>query len=731
MVEFYQVDIRCLSLAAVAIRELCPTPAQLADNAELLFAPFLEDTGIANDFVERIHAQVRCQCVRSAGNAANFTMVSNRSLVHTLKAHHCELGGVDPTSAAGKHVGHIGKSLADVLHTSTGKVGGNARQEYHNARIAVLCDLARNSSSDDGATEVKACDLAAFETQIRAEWIRISQNPDQTEYNGWLALHQSKVKRRRTGDLHPPIAQSSDGNVEGELRAAPKPWTGCFHASSKREHVLDPAEVARTTAQFRELSKEERTNLLVNDSDLRVSAPVPERNAQPRSICRRNLQGCAAEWRNVCRLHLLSRVEAYELDQITLLMQKYARAIGKERFCSRNEIICFRGHHPDGKTKFYKFFLLQDLRMNPEVQFFVPVFWGCYDSDGADGLWEFPQEGELHVGTPRMECLGRNVATVLNRSSDEVAKACLDLAGTWAIHNVQFRWSPGRNLRRLELLGLDPEFVPPRRQPANKNKKQDTSLLAEGDPFEAGLAAAEPSLAHAASLASGQAQIPDLDFSDASSESVLSGLRDDPVAASDIDIGGLGDLEYCEDLDGGRHDEPNVGDGVVENNPDEELGADLEALQDGIGIVFSPPSPSEGDPAPATPIPIVVPAPATPLALVESSDTDEAAGPVEPDRGPDDKDIHRERPAVVAARGSNEEVIRGRTFWWLRKAGEKKGLSIRCPRCGERKDIWYADSPLTGEMAVDRLIWWADHCQPNHRQWGGRLLKDAIPPVGS
>ena len=85
---------------------------------------------------------------------------------------------------------------------------------------------------------------------------------------------------------------------------------------------------------------------------------------------------------------------------------------------------------------------------------------------------------------------------------------------------------------------------------------------------------------------------------------------------------------------------------------------------------------------------------------------------------------HLEMPPDVAAPGDNKVVIDGRTFTWVRRLGEIVALSLRCPTCNVEKDLHYKNSGMADAEAVQRLVNWSNRCQPNHKHFGGRLLKD-------
>lgn len=122
-----------------------------------------------------------------------------------------------------------------------------------------------------------------------------------------------------------------------------------------------------------------------------------------------------------------------------------------------------------------------------------------------------------------------------------------------------------------------------------------------------------------------------------------------------------------------------------------------------------------GDPPPPGP-PMPPPgAPATPPP-VEVEDLPPPAHPGPADLPP---------PGAVPA-GANQEWMRGRLFTDLMRDHHtvRVGLSLQCPTCGLHKDLRYVNSGMLDDVAINKLIYWADHCCPNHRGYGGRLLKD-------
>ena len=121
---------------------------------------------------------------------------------------------------------------------------------------------------------------------------------------------------------------------------------------------------------------------------------------------RRDLQGCGAMHKNVCRIHNCNAEQTRRLDETTKLFSNYTDCIGKERAQSCNEIIALvgsTGEHDDSLL-IYTFFLA-DVRYNPKVQIFIPCTWLYHARIFDWSSLQFPAAAQLHFGSHRMEVL--------------------------------------------------------------------------------------------------------------------------------------------------------------------------------------------------------------------------------------------------------------------------------------------------------------------------------------
>jgi len=690
--SFFSKDVRCYPQAGQRLREMFSTPADLLKQAEVLFLPFLEQTPVSNDKAERLNSRLRQYTAHSTGKAANFTEASNRAMARDMLEHHVAAGGVDPTSRQGLRLGPLGTLVEKVLGpTETGKTGGNVWREFHNRRLEALSEVGRAVLKDSQHNEAgidadvaNAWSPETLERRIRAEWDDLKFDKD--EYEAWRSLYRAKRRRKEMAS----IEDAKEAEVDAET-----PWQGVFGSSTRRCCVLAPEDMAITTAAMATMEWEQKRALWTNDPTLEVRGLVPTQIPKEPTALRRLLQGCGAEWRNICRKHALNPVQVRQLNTITTLLTQYVHSLPKERVWSAEEIVCFIGRNSsEDKLPIYSVVLIADGRFSPCVQVLCPVAWPHGDKPCDSNAWTWPQKAEIESGAPRMECLDCNeLLSIRFRTSDEVGWQLIRTKSQWRLYPVEYCWHDGPNLLRLQLNGLKPCF-----EPRQVTKTDRSTLVKEAcenlDPWADGEAAAS---GHVPGLPLQPVEDPSED------DSVLSGLRG-PIEAEDVDVGGIG-----SDYKGSVSDPGS--DGLYEVfGPDDEGDADVEALQavHGIADAPEPEGGGTGDPPEEEPPPMELdrPPPLPPPAL-------------EP------PPIVREPPDYPrAGRNENQRMIQGRTVTILRNRGAFSGYSVVCPTCNVAKDLNWVNSGMSEREALFRLWTWMDHCRPNHRAWGGRLLKD-------
>ena len=79
-----------------------------------------------------------------------------------------------------------------------------------------------------------------------------------------------------------------------------------------------------------------------------------------------------------------------------------------------------------------------------------------------------------------------------------------------------------------------------------------------------------------------------------------------------------------------------------------------------------------------------------------------------------------------AAKGANYIDILGLDGAVINGKGGLVGYSVRCPTCGQSKDLHFVRSGMSSDEAKRRLYRWATICVEDHRLAGGRLLKDCV-----
>ena len=245
-------------------------------------------------------------------------------------------------------------------------------------RMSSLTEVARASVAAN-PNSVHRIDLGAIEAQIHGEWDIIKDKP---EYHLWKDHYNSELERRKTSKRKPPDAKtpcsSNAGSTanNGELVVDRNDsWKGLWNSSDSRRHVLDPTLMSQETTIFNGFPREHKNRLIRDDPELEVRniAALKDLDRPVERRLRRDLQGCGAMHKNVCRIHNCNAEQTRRLDEITKLFSNYIDFIGKERAQSCNEIIALVGSSGDHDDSLliYTFFLA-DVRYNPKVQIYIP-----------------------------------------------------------------------------------------------------------------------------------------------------------------------------------------------------------------------------------------------------------------------------------------------------------------------------------------------------------------------
>lgn len=188
---FHAASYPCMGRGSQRIRTLFPSVGLLLENARILFAPFLSQACVVNDFNERQNAKLKATVTRHGAKAMNFTVASNRCFCHNMNTMHCERGGVDSTSRAAKLAGKTAQMIQDMVAPSTRTgVGGSIAMEYHNMRMSVLTEMEKLAGDD----AVRRIDLVAMEARIKEEWTSILGKPE--EYEHWKHFFSKSASER-------------------------------------------------------------------------------------------------------------------------------------------------------------------------------------------------------------------------------------------------------------------------------------------------------------------------------------------------------------------------------------------------------------------------------------------------------------------------------------------------------------------------------------------------------
>ncbi len=108
-----------------------------------------------------------------------------------MRSAHEELGGIDPASKIGACFASNTSELCNVLTDQSGRVGvgGNVRNDFHNSRLSVLCDIERAKFGSD-TDNIPVVAMQKFEDRVANEWADVCNDPDQ--HAQWRRRFQNK-----------------------------------------------------------------------------------------------------------------------------------------------------------------------------------------------------------------------------------------------------------------------------------------------------------------------------------------------------------------------------------------------------------------------------------------------------------------------------------------------------------------------------------------------------------
>ena len=181
----YQKPPECHSYMLFHIRRAYPTAASLSKAGPVVFRAWLESTETSIDFSERAHAQFR-RDLATPGPSASFSQACDRLVVRQMVAEHVRLGGSDPALVpiADSFAVNADATISSSTTSAREGQGGSAFLEYSNMRLGVLkaLDCPDESMSPEQLRECRA--------NINKQWKEV--RCDQSEYNNWLAVSNSK-----------------------------------------------------------------------------------------------------------------------------------------------------------------------------------------------------------------------------------------------------------------------------------------------------------------------------------------------------------------------------------------------------------------------------------------------------------------------------------------------------------------------------------------------------------
>jgi hypothetical protein len=210
----------------------------------------------------------------------------------------------------------------------------------------------------------------------------------------------------------------------------------------------------------------------INDEEVdrnTITAP-PDRMRTVRTELREVL-GCYAAKRNVCRLHVVPRLQLSRFDELTATMTRWASAVRQlEKLQCVAPLLWFRctDRHEDGDRAPHprdRLCVAVDFRESPKMQWFVK----CGLTQGAEDLAvpALPFRAQMLLGDDRLGGSEQHLRVV---TSDEVAWKLLEIGESWEVR--QLKWTLATDVDDLITMIVEEDrgvLLPPAKKSASKN----------------------------------------------------------------------------------------------------------------------------------------------------------------------------------------------------------------------------------------------------------------------
>ena len=480
----YQKPPECHSYMLFHIRRAYPTAASLSKAGPVVFRAWLESTETSIDFSERAHAQFR-RDLATPGPSASFSQACDRLVVRQMVAEHVRLGGSDPALVpiADSFAVNADATISSSTTSAREGQGGSAFLEYSNMRLGVLkaLDCPDESMSPEQLRECRA--------NINKQWKEV--RCDQSEYNNWLAVSNSKrvqchgLVLCRSGPDEKPGSGSSS-------------FCGLWGRSKDRCHLIPPEDLVQFQAEQKKTKKKTMCKneiwSMAEDDNLVSNPPRRKENSLPFSG---SLHGCHSTLKNICRIH--GPITDDMVSTMHALCYRFSRWVDSlpadVRVSAEALLMCYGSDTPADEPNVVMAALLVHPSGNPKAQLFAQVGLQV----GCGSLSEFappqlPFTLEILRRTSRMAIPGSispSVQAIAIYTSDEFAHMLWKSKPVWKFHKAEYTIGGGDSLLIMEVSSIGPVIELPKRIPkAAPRVVVLPDVFDLGDPFAYGQARA-------------------------------------------------------------------------------------------------------------------------------------------------------------------------------------------------------------------------------------------------
>lgn len=450
--DFLARPDHCLSVFCRRLRDRCPSPQALMQEAPHIMTALSHGLAMGVDYTERSHATMR-QELRTGGRARSGAVAANRVIVQQTRAEHMQRCGVDPARAKAAPPGAAAALApepppgqivpAQRAATATSRRGGNAAMSWRNNKLAVF------KRTHAPHRPLTAEELSRFRAAAAAEWAALPEEMKQQ----WRLVWQGEREERFASPA--PVPEEVAQRDFAPLWGGPKE-SGCPLPLEDVMRLHNAASYVKRREQARK------------DPELLLdSATVPQRVSGPADM--RSMFCCWSQRKNVCRL-VLQATLASEVDLLTARLNNWVDKLGaaSARECGhllwlqgqgRGDSSEARGRRQDACVA------LLDSRARPKMQ----IFARCTAPGNGQGIFftmpDFPVALRLATGGSTISARFQALSLC---TSDTLCLELAQLGMDWAFRPLVWSLVEGSG-NLLDMLATSAEeplqFQPKARRP--------------------------------------------------------------------------------------------------------------------------------------------------------------------------------------------------------------------------------------------------------------------------